>query len=602
MRIPKASSAQAITVPLELRVLVTGDGAIALGGHTEAVHDSLRSVLTSIRDSVGSVLAIHRDEAGVIPECRLSLLAFGSDATGSIGPGIAEACGYDLSVIAQSPVAAVANEVRVVTFGYDAAKTDASHLGRAVKLRDTAALQFSDLVVVVWDGVKTDDFIDGTFRILHGALLARKCVIWISPSASPEVKISSLEGLARVDVLNFPEEPDRDSLVALFVAYEEHHDPNLETIIDLQTSSAALDQIQKLFDRRTYVRRPGLIDRYARKLILTKRDRSKYNPRYSWPVLPDTAWGAVPEFDDPFEKADVAANLAAGKYRSRTWLLYLLGALAVILGSIGNALIDRSRTQFFFHLGEVAAVAGVLLVFVTGRGLHQQWTDLRSFAEHLRYQRFVYPLAGTIAPLHQPLWLMDSDGALQINHSTAWLLHRLNVAAGLPALGRPVLDIAAALQEDELKDELISVVKSQLTYHKAKMKSEGRLHRHLEVVSFSLFFLTVAAVIIRLINPHHFVIPSAVLGVLVVSLPALASALFAIGAQLELSRIAKQSEEQAESLDQHLRAIAQIQQSANRDPWLTAIEVRRLLIQSADLMVSEFAAWRALVRSHQLSL
>jgi hypothetical protein len=586
---------EAMSVPVELRVLLSGHGTSRIGGEDGAVRDCIRSVLLIIQHELMS-----QDEIDKGPKSHLSLLAATSQGTDTLAHSIAEECGIELSIIAYSTVTTIpAGAVRTVTFGYDIKADNLSRLARAVALRDATALQFSDLVVIVWDGELTDDSRDGTARVLREALLARKCVIWINPLSVPEVKITCLQTLAKVDALNLPEELDPQTLKASFVSFTTPHDPNLAGIVRLNSFRTTQSEIEKLFERQSRRHRPGLLDRRARNLILMTKEKGKYEPRRSWPILPGAAWGSVPVFDDRFAQADVAANLAAGDFRTRTWLLYLLGALAVLLGAIGNLYHGGSGFQLLWHVGEILLVLSVLFVlwFKGGGKLHQRWTDLRSLAEHLRYQRFVYPLAGAIAPLCHPLWHVDSGGNRQISDSTAWLLHRLNVAAGLPALDRPVLDIAAALQNHDLKQELVSVVENQRKYHQDKMSSEGRLHHRLEVLSGFVFTLTLLAVIGILATPS-----SAFLRVCTVSLPALASALYAIGTQLELVRIAKQSEEQSVSLDRYLKAIEQVQENANRDPWLTAIEVRRLLIQSADLMVAEFAAWRALVRSHHLSL
>jgi hypothetical protein len=591
----KRSADHAISVPMELRVLVIGHDSDRLGVDVEAVRESLRSVLTTIRD-----------EAATVPQCRLSLLTGTSEGTDAVARSISKECGLELSIIAYSSISKVPEDaVRVVTFGYQASPQESTYLARAKALRDTTALQFSDFVVVVWDGTRVDDETDGTVRILREALLARKCVIWIKPSAAPEIRITSLQKLAKLDSLNLPEEPAAETLAAPFVPFTAPLDPNLEDIIRLSTSVAALDKINMRFEQLRKSGRPGLVDRGARALMLTKWPKTKYDPRSSWPVLPGTAWGSVPVFDDPFAQVDVAANFSAGDYRSRTWLLYLLGALAVALGAVGNAFAGGSGWQRALHFVELASVLLVLGVprLKGGKSLHRRWTDLRALAEHLRYQRFVYPLAGAIAPLRQPLWSLDIDGVPQIRDSTAWLLHRLNVAAGLPTLGDPVLDISAALQRSELRQELISVVENQQEYHATKTEGEGHLHNRIKLVSTVVFGLTLFAIALRIIPPGFLGVDlSVLLGVCVVTLPALGSALFAIGTQLELVRIARQSEAQCASLERHLEALDQVQQSANRDPWLTAIELRRLLIFAADLMVAEFAAWEALVITHQMSI
>lgn len=579
-------SGSATSIPMRLCALVAGHRD--LGGHDEAVRASLTSVLTAIKASAEQV---SRD-------CGLSLLSGSADGTDALAQSIGEECGFALSIIAYGPVSDMAaSAVRVVTFGFDSAEPPASpFLHRAVAMRDSAALQFSDLVVVVWDGGQPRDGLEGTVRILREALLCRKCVIWIKLSATPEIRITGLDKLATVDPLSLPEDAPPHMLAAPFVPFAGSSDRNLERILGAHLSGAAAEKIGELLAHQPRRRRPGLFDRVARALILASKDPLDYYPRKTVPLPPATSWGAVPAFDDLFAQADVAANLAAGDYRTRTWLLYLFGTLAVALGALGILTGARSF-QLGWHVAELVSIVVILVVLLVGHGrrLHRRWTTLRSLAEHLRYQRFVYPLAGVIAPLRQPLWHLV-NGEPEPRDPIAWLLHRLNIAAGLPTLRGATLDIAHALQGDDLAGSLIALVEHQCSYHKAKAASEERLRHRLEVGSTLLFFATLAAVAVGLC------VHSRVLWFMAVSGPALAAGLYGVATQLELARIAQQSREQAKALDRHLGVIDKVRQGSTYDPWLATAELRRVLIQAGDLMVAEFAAWESLVLGHQLGL
>jgi len=241
----------------------------------------------------------------------------------------------------------------------------------------------------------------------------------------------------------------------------------------------------------------------------------------------------------------------------------------------------------------------------------------------VRYQHFIYPLAGAIQPLHHPLWSIGApqDGERPLpaecgsandkprsRDATAWLLHRLNVAAGLPRLsaylGPPeaqqaeapgrVLDVAELLQRKGVREALTEVVREQQQYHQRRHSQEDQLHERLKLLAQILFVATLAFVVARIF------IFDVALNFLVVFLPAFAAALYGVSTQLEPHRVANQADTQQQNLTDILKYIDEAPSSPNNDLWETAIELRRLLIHAADLMRAEFVEWRDLVRSHQL--
>ncbi|HEV2369674.1 MAG TPA: hypothetical protein VGR90_07345, partial [Acidimicrobiales bacterium] len=501
-------------IPFELRVLVAGHRAERLGHHADTVRDCLRSVLETIKAAAQKCR----------PDCDLSLLVGLEEGTEGLARSIASESGYALSIVAHSRLTSVPEgAVRAVTFGYDGTTHGRQQLGRAVTERDHTALGFSDLVVLVWDGRRTSDSTEGTALILREALLAQKFVVWIKPGVRPTVMATSLERLAQVDSLNLPPNPDPHRLVESFVPLDGSDD--LDDIVRVLLSPEAPYTVGRLFRslpaRR---RRPGLADRWARALVLVGRESRRqlvYVPRDSQPLWTSDASCRRSEFDLWFRTADVDANLVAGDYRSRTWALYLLGALAVALGSIG--IVYGGGFGLNRELGISAELVTVLAIGLmvfgfAGQDLHLRWPALRSLAENLRYQYFVYHLAGVISPLRRPLWQLDEGGAV-LRDPIAWVVHRLNVAVGLPTIPHSgVLDVAAALQDRRYVSELIRLLTEQSEYHRRRSRVEAKVRDRLRRLSFLLFVSTVSAVACR------FGLTWRPLDVCVVSLPAFAAA------------------------------------------------------------------------------
>ena len=362
-----------------------------------------------------------------------------------------------------------------------------------------------------------------------------------------------------------------------------------------------------------------------------------WDPRTSWRLQPLSDLSPDTEFGELYDAADINANLLAGDFRDRTWLLYFLGAFAVAFGALGILSNPTSRWWFtswptlrwvtLWHAAELVTIATIVSIvyFFNGQKLHEEWPALRSLAENIRYQYFIYPLAGAIQPLHQPLWSIQgirADGApptpqhgapstelpaLKYRDATAWLLHRLNIAARLPQMSagdaitgaeagsaHQVLDVVELLQRDNVKNALIEVVERQQNYHRDRCELERLLHERLKLCTKVLFGLTVCVVLARIF------VDDVAFNFLVVFLPAFAAAVYGVSTQLEPLRVAEGAYAQQQRLEEVLSIIRGAGDGPEADRWERTVELRRVLIHAADLMRAEFTEWRNLVRSHQL--
>jgi hypothetical protein len=292
----------------------------------------------------------------------------------------------------------------------------------------------------------------------------------------------------------------------------------------------------------------------------------------------------------------------ANLYRSSFLLIYLLGALAVLLALIvtgARGFLDPAKNHTtVFQAAEKISIGVeffviLAIIWLTWYGKrqrwHERWIDYRTMAEQLRVAGFNGPLGGAWYQVNVPSHLATyGNPAVTWMH---WHARAVQRAAGLPNIA--VSEAYLAGFRDLLLEALIA---GQEAYHDGNVKRlsvvDHRVHRFGEL----LFLTTLAACAIHFFVSerekwHELLILCAAF------LPALGAAAAAIRSQGEFHRVVQRSRAMAEELQQLRESLANVPTRPNELD-------SQLLQQAAErvtrLMYNEVLDWRIVFQDRPL--
>jgi hypothetical protein len=374
--------------------------------------------------------------------------------------------------------------------------------------------------------------------------------------------------------------------------------------------------------------RPGLIERYAPSLasetVALKRflgDRfRRRNLRPEFPIMLAVAWVRKCRLTDyrPNPPAELAegylalsppasdsgpstAKILAEAYgwadaisirfaqvfRSAVVANFTLAALTIILATFSLTL-SQDRKIVFVAI-EFVLIGLVLINTMRGwwAGWHRRWFEAREVAERLRTALPLWALGIRPATFfgQEPTWTGWYARAIVRSQNPEWLA--------------------------EAHSTLQKVLDDQCTYHIRSAEQMGKLERRIERLGLALFILTFVLAMAFLVylkySPsHRFDIPSLPHGTVVLykavilvtalsaSLPALASAIYAIRIIGDFGGSARRSE-------RTLAALELLQKAAARD----ADDLRALRViarAAAEAMLGDVASWRLATESRALDI
>jgi hypothetical protein len=290
--------------------------------------------------------------------------------------------------------------------------------------------------------------------------------------------------------------------------------------------------------------------------------------------------------EQSYDWADSLAALFAQTFRSGHVFNFVLGALAVFLGT---ANLIMPRWSIFLEVGLFFAVLAIIAnTWAANRGQwHRRWLDYRQLAERLRPMRSLKVLAvaapdppGTAANPMPQRWI-------------EWYAARTWQAIGCPA-GRIDPSRLADLSETIAERE----VQPQVDYHRRAALQLGRLNHRLEVLGYSVFSLALfssAFLITGFVfapdwvhrNYNWFTVISA-------TLPAIGTAVVGIRVQGDHSASAVRSEQTALTLDHVAHRL--------RGESSSLVRAADLTEQAARAMLADLDEWRLLNQQHELSI
>ena len=291
--------------------------------------------------------------------------------------------------------------------------------------------------------------------------------------------------------------------------------------------------------------------------------------------------------------ADAISIRFAQVFRSAVVANFTLAAWTIILAAFSLTFDQEQKALFVF----AEAVLIGLIVFNTVAGWrgswHRRWFEAREVAERLRTALPLWALGIRPATFfgQEPTW-------------TGWYARAIVRSQGMRNAGQNsdwLADAHSTLQK---------VLRDQCSYHIKSAEQMGKLEHRIELLGLALFILTFGLAVVFFLYlkywPSHGVaIPSPpgtvvlhrtviVVTALSASLPALASALYAIRIIGDFGSIARRSE-------RTLAALESLQKAAERD----ADDLRALRViarAAAEAMLGDVASWRLATESRALDI
>jgi hypothetical protein len=292
--------------------------------------------------------------------------------------------------------------------------------------------------------------------------------------------------------------------------------------------------------------------------------------------------------------ADAISIRFAQVFRGAVIANFTLAACTIILAAF--SLVLPPERKVFFVTAELVLIGLILINTMRGWwvGWHRRWFEAREVAERLR------------AAL--PLWALGIRPATFFGQEptwTGWYARAIVRSQGMRNATQNPHWLAGA------HSTLQKVLRDQCAYHIKSAEQMGKLERRIELLGLVLFFATFVLALAFLFyllkySPSHGDIPSLPHGTVVLyravivvtalsaSLPALASAIYAIRIIGDFGGSARRSE-------RTLAALELLQKAAERD----ADDLRALRViarAAAEAMLGDVASWRLATESRALDI
>ena len=498
----------------------------------------------------------------------------------------------------------------------DAAKAEFFRADRSARVALAArlAVEQSDLLIAVWDGVRTN-LVGGTGHTVAAALHSGTPVLWIDPAdpdawrilGAPECLIT----LRDDDDAGDRETMLRDLIAAALLpgdadlASGKHPGAAAMAAGKWQAQSDPLWHAYRWIERRfgggsAAIDRKGLTQTYETPTQVVTG--SGAGVAQALGALP----GADPGFTDRvlhgvlgrFAWADGISAHLSDTYRGSMVVNFALSAAAVIIG-VAYLPFVGSEWKWPFAAVEVVLLGAILAITWTGqrRRWHGRWFETRRVAEYLRHAPLLLSLGAARAPGR---WPRSADAA--------WPEHYARHA--LREAGLPRVSITRAYLRAALTGLIAPHVAAQRAYHAAKAQRLAAAHHNLDRLSersFQLavaaaagFLLIVAANALGWVDDRPFSVLAKVFTFLGVALPTFGGCLAGIRFFGDFERFAAISRVTAAKLETVERRITLILRAP--DSALDYASVTALAHATDDIVVSEIENWQSVFEAKQITV
>jgi len=569
--------------PVFAVLVVEGEAAPGAAG------DGLQGAVTRlVRDLHGHLARLAQDAPAVYgpgagSRTVLRVLATGAGGEPRLAARVAAALGFPLHRVSAGPAVPEVSAIdeRRVIVGDDPATAGATS---GVSLAQEAALAFSDLLLVTWDGRSA-----GPHRqVIREAAVCGKAIVWVHPDRD----VRLLEGSRLTEVTRHllrAGHPSAEMLAALFA-------PLTPAALGEALAQVANPRAGKGRDRfgtslgRYFTQPPphALASRLSGRLhtlvarVLTSSREGP--PPHDPPPTPRDEADVLPASLQARKRwSSRQARHAAGAVRDAGWVLWLFSPVAVFAAAAGAIELWTDPGSQAWVVLELAALALIVLLvlFAKRRDWHGQWLQHRFVAEQLRYQQLAYPLL-TFLPVFTRAIPVQPE---------SWLLRRALVEAGLPGGARGDAFLADGRLR-ERREHVLAAIHGQIAYHAAKHHGLERMEKRLERFATGAFLLTALAASSHLLAHWHWIV------LLTTTLPATAAAAHGLLSSLEVKRLAAQSRTAQARLSSLREALQGVPLEAP-DAWP---RVRYLVGQAVRTMSDDAEQWRELVDHHGVDL
>ena len=496
----------------------------------------------------------------------------------------------------------------------DAAKAEVFRADRSarVALAGRLAVEQSDLLIAVWDGVRTN-LVGGTGHTVAAALDSGTPVLWIDPADPDAWRIlGAPESL--VTLRDDDDAGDRGAMLRDIVAAALLPGGSV-TATGAQQGAAALAtgkwqaQSDPLWHAYRWIER-----RFGGGTV----GREGLTQTYETPAQVVTgsgagvaqALGALPDADTGFTDrvlhgvlgrfawADGISAHLSDTYRGSMVVNFVLSAAAVISG-VAYLPFVGSEWKWPFAAFEVLLLGAILAITWIGqrRRWHGRWFETRRVAEYLRHAPLLLSLGAARAPGR---WPRSADAA--------WPEHYARHA--LREAGLPRVSITRAYLRAALTGLIAPHVAAQRAYHAAKAQRLAAAHHNLDRLSersFQLavaaaagFLLIVAANALGWVDDRPFSVLAKVFTFLGVALPTFGGCLAGIRFFGDFERFAAISRVTAAKLETVERRITLILRAP--DSALDYASVTALAHATDDIVVSEIENWQSVFEAKQITV
>ena len=496
----------------------------------------------------------------------------------------------------------------------DAAKAEVFRADRSarVALAGRLAVEQSDLLIAVWDGVRTN-LVGGTGHTVAAALDSGTPVLWIDPADPDAWRIlGAPESL--VTLRDDDDAGDRGAMLRDIVAAALLPGGSV-TATGAQQGAAALaagkwhPQSDPLWHAYRWIER-----RFGGGTV----GREGLTQTYETPAQVVTgsgagvaqALGALPDADTGFTDrvlhgvlgrfawADGISAHLSDTYRGSMVVNFVLSAAAVISG-VAYLPFVGSEWKWPFAAFEVLLLGAILAITWIGqrRRWHGRWFETRRVAEYLRHAPLLLSLGAARAPGR---WPRSADAA--------WPEHYARHA--LREAGLPRVSITRAYLRAALTGLIAPHVAAQRAYHAAKAQRLAAAHHNLDRLSERSFQLAVAAAAgflliaaanaLGWVDDRPFSVLAKVFTFLGVALPTFGGCLAGIRFFGDFERFAAISRVTAAKLETVERRITLILRAP--DSALDYASVTALAHATDDIVVSEIENWQSVFEAKQITV
>lgn len=492
----------------------------------------------------------------------------------------------------------------------------------AIRLRDQFALDFADMLFVVWDGRPPRGHSGGTVRLIYQAAMRAIPVIWLD-----------LEGrLFTLDVSKYEDNwrlhframsgntehlrkvfapLDADVLSATgqgrLQAWVREHRPGHWRGQDASSSVplAELSLVKRLSAinlSKPSGRNAGVIDKVLESAVALDAEAASNALQMNLPAAnKGFHWQSSAKrpqlIEDVFNRADLLATVMAKRHRDSIWLIHLLAAFAVF-GAVMGVLDNASGGGYFWPVIEAITLLIIMVVVALAqrRKWHSTWLQSRVLAEVLRGVYMAYPVMA-VPPIMKKATSMvaNPDDASEIE---IWIAQNVLKEQGLPEyINATTLCRKGCIKQS--REMVKQVVSGQSQYHKSRHILYHKVYQRLQGMTILIFGLAMLAAI------AHFVVHSKLLIIFTVVGPALASALHGTQSKLEYGRLAMRCDVMEKIFGDLAQIIAtRASDDADDDAtvWEEWLDFYALAEHTVEVLSSESEYWKGLVEHHDADI